>query len=231
MSILTSLGIIVFSMLILMSLQLIPGIFALVTHYAFGKYSAKKASDLALFFIIGVESAFTITILLVYLMLTTIYSVIPNINILTWIICGIIAALGLASFFFYYRKGDNSELFISRSLAKNINIKARSIKKRSDAFILGFLSPLPELIFTIPLYVAASIAIVEIGENTIARAGLVSLFVFLTIIPILFYQLFSQHYNLATYLRFRFKNKTFFRVFISIMYFILAIFIIIGAVT
>ena len=215
-------------MLILMSLQLIPGIFALVSHYAFGKYSNKKASDLALFFIIGVEIAFAITMLLIYLILTAIYSTIYNIDILIWIICGILVALGIITFFFYYRKGDGSKLFIPRSFAKNIDLRARSVKTRSDAFVMGVLAPFPELIFTLPLYIIATICIMEVGETAIIRAGLVSLFVFFTIIPNLLYYLISSHHNLATYIKFRFKNKTFFRIFISILYFILAIFIMIG---
>ena len=215
-------------MLILMSLQLIPGIFALVSHYTFGKYSAKKASDLSLFFIIGVETAFTISILLVYLILTAIYSAIPEVDILIWIICGIAIALGLFTFFFYYRKGNGVELFISRSLAKNIDYRARAIKQRSDAFVLGILAPFPELILTIPLYIISCIVVMDIGETTLARAFLISLLVFFTTVPILFYHLLSDRHNLADSLRFRIKNKNFFRTFISIMYFMLAIFIMIG---
>jgi len=228
MSVLTSLGIIAFSMLILMSLQLIPGIFALVSHYAFGKYTAKKASNLALFFIIGVEAALAITIIITYLTLTTVYTKISNIDILIWILCGITIALSFITFFLYYRKGDGSKLFISRSLANNLDQRARSVKKSSDAFVMGLLAPFPELIFTIPLYVISSICIMEIGGTALERAGLVSLFVFLTIVPILFYYLLSNHHNLANYLRFRLKYKQFFRIFISIMYFFLAIFIMIG---
>ena len=215
-------------MLILMSLQLIPGIFALVSHYAFGKYTAKKASNLALFFIIGVEAALAITIIITYLTLTTVYSKISNIDILIWILCGITIALGFITFFLYYRKGDGSKLFISRSLANNLDQRARSIKKPSDSFVMGLLAPFPELIFTIPLYIISSICIMEVGGTAIERAGLVSLFVFLTIVPILFYYLLSNHHNLANYLRFRLKYKQFFRIFISIMYFFLAIFIMIG---
>ena len=102
MSVFVSIGIVILAMLIMASLQLVPGVFALFHHYACGKYSAKKASTLCLFFILGSE------IIAAFLFITAIYiadilflnDLDPRNNVLTWISAGVLIALSIASFFF-----------------------------------------------------------------------------------------------------------------------------------
>ena len=65
MNVFASIGIVLLAMLIMASLQLVPGVFALFFHYALGKHSLKKASGLGLFFILDAEiiSAFLFTLI------------------------------------------------------------------------------------------------------------------------------------------------------------------------
>ena len=228
MSVLTSLGIIVFAMLILSFMQLVPGVFALFSHYAFGKYSKTKASNLSLFFIFGVEFLTTILFIIIYFILMALYPMLPNPDLILWILCGIFIALSIASLLFYFRKGTGTKLFISRKLAKSFITRSASIKKRSDAFILGLTSTIPELIFTLPIYTISALEIMNIGETPITRALLVFLFIIATIATILTLFLRSNNHNLADYLKFRLQNKNFFRFFIAISYLIIAILIITG---
>ena len=230
MSVFTSLIILIPAMLIIACLKLIPGIFGLFYHYASGKYSAKKVSDLSIFFILGVEVLPAILFILLNLILL-LFSF-TNINfsnrIFLWVISGLLTTLALCFFTFYFRKGDGTRLFISRNLAKNFDKKSRSVKTRSDAFILGFMSGIPELIFTLPLYF---ISFIEVSKNYFVSttcAALLTLFILIIISPLFFiYAHFKTGNNLATFERQRTKNKSFFRFFIPILYIMLAVLIII----
>lgn len=231
MSVLTSIGILVFAMLILAFLQLVPGIFLLFTHYASGKYSKLKATDLTTFFILGVETA----VVLIFLSLCTILCVSPattfiiDSDIFAWIMAGIFLALSLVIFSFYYRKGRGSKLFISRRLAHEYQAKIPTVKTRSDAFVFGLTALIPELIFTLPLFLIVTTEIMQLGTDCFARAGLIILFALVTILPLLIFYTFSQHSrNLADFIRFRFKNKTFFRLTLALLYFLIAVLIILG---
>ena len=57
MSVFVSVGIVILAMLIMAFLQLSSGVFSLFYHYASGKYSKSRASDMTLFFILGTETA------------------------------------------------------------------------------------------------------------------------------------------------------------------------------
>ena len=229
MSIFTSLGIFIISGLIIASLKLIPGVFALFYHYASGKYSAKKVSDLSIFFVLGAETLpvliFVILNLASRTLLFTDITLTENIIIAT--ASGLLFALSFSTFFFYYRKSKGTELFISRKTAGRLVKRACAIKSRSDAFFLGFISGLPELIFTLPLY---TIVLIEISNNPdiISVSSFLLIFILFIITPLfLIYSYFRNDNNLANFERLRVKNKPFFRSFIASLYALLAILLII----
>ncbi|MBR3253295.1 hypothetical protein IKF85_01075 [Candidatus Saccharibacteria bacterium] len=230
MNVFVSLGILILSVLIIASLKLIPGVFAFLYHYASGKYSAKKVSDLSMFFIFGVELfpaiIFVILNLIFYALSYT--NLDPSNGIFLWAVVGLLIALGIAFFCFYYRRGHGTKLFISRRTASNFEQKAKLVKTRSDAFILGFISGIPELLFTLPLYLITLLSVTKNFLDVIPRSLILVLFILIIISPLLFlYAYFRSGNNLANYLKARIKNKLFFRFFISILYFVLAIIIII----
>ncbi len=210
-------------------MKLVPGVFALFYHYASGKYSAKKVSNLSIFFILGVETLpvfiFTILNFIILIFFFTNLSLING--ILLWGIIGLLISLGLAFFLFYFRRGSGTELFISRHLASNFEEKAKLVKKPSDAYLLGLISGIPELIFTLPLYFIVFTAITKNFIVVTPCSIILMLFVLLIISPLFFlYTYFRTGNNLANFIKLRTKNKTFFRYFISILYFLLAILII-----
>lgn len=226
MSVFTSLGILIISMLIIAFLQLSPGIFALLSHYASGKYSKNKASDLSIFYIFGVEIINTTIFLIVYFVLCALASSSLDFNNLTIPFCLITAILGLFIFFFYFRKGSGTRLFISRNLAKKFDEKVRTTKTRSDSFILGVISTIPELFITFPIYFILSIEIMKIGTTPLTRAFLIIIFILFSIFQHLAIH-FLKHfnYNLAEIIRFRTKNKLFIRLFLSLLFILLSILI------
>lgn len=231
MSDLTPVGILLLAMLIMTSLQLVPGLFILFSHYKLGQFSKTKASDLSTFFILGAETAVVLFSLAVYAILNaspliaSFFST-PYFN---WLLAGIFLALSILFYAIYYQKSSGSELFISRRFATRCQDKIKLAKSRSDAFFLGLFAGLPELIFTFPLYFVVNLVILHLAATSVERALFILIFTFSAILPLIIcHFLFSTHHTLADILRFRFKNKAFFRFFITFCYFLIAILIVLG---
>ena len=234
MSSFTSLGIIILATLIPCFLQFRPAIFSLFYHYASGKFSIAKLKDFCFFYFLGILTFGAIIFVLINLFLTFLAQ--TNLNfkngIFVWATVGILIALAIISFLFYFRKGSGTELFISRSLASKYITQARSIKKPSDAFIFGFFSNLPELLFTLPLYIIAFIEIDYLSDTSFMRAASILFYTLITALPMLIiYISYQLGYNLADITKSRTRNKTFFRIFLGISYLALAIFLIVFRIT
>lgn len=230
MSDFNSIGIIILTMLILAFLQFVPGIFLLFNHHAFGKYSKAKATDLAVFFILGVETAIAFTFLVVYsiLCITPATVFVIDSNMFVWVMAAIFFILSIAMLLLYYRRGRGTKLFISRRTANHFQTKIKTIKSRSDAFVFGLVSTFPELIFTLPLYLISAISIMRLDINNYERSGIIIISSIVAIIPLLIMHFSSHTHHLADFIRFRFKNKPFFRICLSLSYFLIATLLIIG---
>lgn len=231
MNVFASIGIVLLAMLIMASLQLVPGVFALFFHYALGKHSLKKASSLGLFFILGAE------IISAFLFISAFYisyalflnDLNPRNNVLTWIFIGIFIALSIACFFFYFKHPHtkNTELFISRKLAKTLDSRAKSIKTPSDAFTLGALSNVCELPITLPLYIITATEIMYMHTEYLADNLMTILYILVSTVPLIhIYCRFRIGQNLATIQRSRVKDKIFTRFVISFSFITIAILII-----
>lgn len=218
MSIFISVVILILVALIQISMQLTPGIFILFYHYALGKKSRNKADDLSLSFILGAET-FIATIW--FLVLFTFLPIIPQVFI--WVIASLLIIEATASLFFYYRKGPGTALFITRSSAKVLELRAKNIKTRSDAFILGFFSNLPELIFTFPLYLLASFIMPNISFS-LPPAIYIIIYLMLAVMPLFFIHiLYRTDHNLSDIERLRINLKPVVRLFLFVGFLLLAI--------
>ncbi len=230
MSDLTPVGILLLSMLIFAFLQLVPGVFMLFSHYKFGQMSRNKASDLNTFFILGAETFIVIIFLATFAILNTSPFIleIAESAIFNWISAGVLLALAVLFATIYYRAGaTSSELFISRRFAKNITSRAKSSKTRSEAFLLGLSSAIPELIFTFPLYILANLAVLTLASSPIEHSALVILFALVAILPLfIIHFTFATRKTLAPLMKFRFNNRPFFRFIIPFFYFLIAVLII-----
>ena len=216
-------------MLIMASMQLTSGVFALFYHYALGKYSKAKASYLSLFFILGSEIITTCLYLSIFY-LTCIFffdNLHPETSIFFWAIAGILIALGVISFFFYYRRGTGTKLFIPRKYAVALDASAKSAKTRSDAFMLGAISGTCELLFTLPLYIVTCIEIMKMGIVGFSSNLLTIIYILTPIIPLLFIRWkFQSGHNLTDIQKSRVKDKHFVRFILAFSYIIIAVLII-----
>ncbi len=217
-------------MLIMMLLQLKPGFFSLFSHYVYGKYTQKAASTANLCFIFGVETFTALVFILIYFVISSAFLTFSGLtsDLVLWLIAGILLTLSIVFPFYYYRKGHGTKLFISRSLAHNFDSKARLASSNSDAFLLGFISSVPELIFTLPLYILVAIEIMLSSDLLVIRALLALGFILINIAPLLAICFATDSgYHLASIQRFRVKSKPFIRLFVSILYLLIASLIII----
>ena len=229
MSVFISLGIVILAMLIMASFQLTPGVFVLFYHYAIGKYSRSRASVLSLYFILGTEIIAACLYLSIFY-LTSIFffdNLHPETSILFWALAGIMIALGLISFFFYYRRGAGTKLFIPRKYAKGLDLSAQSVKNRSDAFMLGALAGTCELFFTLPLYMVTCVEIMKMGANGFSSNLLTIIYILVPVIGLFFIRWqYQSGRNLADIQRVRVRDKHFNRFLIAICYILIAILII-----
>lgn len=211
-------------MLILGLLQLSPALFTLFYHYALGKYSRSKADNLSLDYILGTESITAIIWFSLYAIFFAIFYHNPGLSasIIPWILAGIIFAESIIIALFYYRKGSSTALFISRRIARSLTTEAQKAHTRKNAFLLGFVSKIPELIFTLPLYI---LIIYILAYSTFIPTTLTIIF-FIIISTV---QLFVIHiayrtgHSLADIHRYRVKTKPFIRLALSLSFLLLAI--------
>lgn len=224
MSFFISLGIVVLAMLIQGFLQLNPSVFLIFYHNAIGKKSVKKADDYSLFYILGVEAFLTTLFLLINSTFFCMFKDAPehSLDFLPWVLAGIFIALSLFTLFWYYRKSNGTELFISRKTSKKLFALAENTKSRSDAFILGTVVGLLELFLTFPICFVVSLASMQAGVPF--RAVFIILYIFSATLPF-FIQLFLFHtdHNLADIQKSRIRNKVFNRIIISLCYILLAL--------
>ena len=232
MSVLTSLGILILAVFACGFLQLVPGIFLSFYHYASAKNSRDAALNLSSFFIVGRA---LIAMLILFLTYFAFYHFLIdnptfNIEILYWVLAGILALLGVFIFFFYYRRSKNTtELFISRKFARSILEKTRKAKKPSDIFVLGMAAGIPEIIFVLPVYAVLILEIINFpSANVLYHPLLFFTFILLSMTSTLAIrgQFYRGHKNLADIERARVKNKLYYRIMLSVSYILLAAFII-----
>ncbi len=221
MSFFVSLGIVFLAMLIMASLQLQPGVFALFYHYASGKYPKSRASDMTLLFILGAEVAAACLFLCSYYIVNLffLYQFRPETSFFAWFIVGVLIALTFMSFFCYFRPGSGTQLFIPRKCAGSLDKHAKTAKSRSDAFTLGALSSVLEIPFTLPLYLVTSMEIMEMSVEFFPSHLLTILYIVIPTLPLFFIRWkFQTGHNLANIQRSRVKDKNFTRLILCFSY-------------
>ena len=140
------------------------------------------------------------------------------------VLFGLLVTLGVAAWFFYYKRKGSTELWLPRRIARFVDSRAKLTSDTSEAFSLGLLVPLSEIIFTLPLLILASDAILHL-EVVYQALGLVVYTIFGTL-PLLIMRIFIRKgRNIADVQRWRLENKLFFRIFTGAGFIILAAFL------
>ncbi len=225
MSSVTSGIILITSMVISVFLQLSSGIFLIFYHSALARTSRKKADDMSLYFILGVEFSTALVFFAVFLVVSLLlnYQLLP-LDITRFVLAGIFGALSVSCFFFYFRrqKPKTTELFIPRKVARSLAVRAKSVKKRSDVFLLGFSAPVFELIFTVPLFFVLSLE--SLTSLPLASSAVLILYILFSIIPLFSIRnLYKIGRNTAEIERVRVKNVMLVRLVLTVCFLVMTI--------
>lgn len=231
MSVLTSVGILILAVFACAFLRLAPSVFAIFYHYASAKKSKDKTLDLSSFFVFGAEFMTTTILLLLYFGMVGFLKDNPSFDFgfLRLIAAGICLTLSLFIIFFYYRKGDGTQLFISRKMANSLTYFAKKANKPSDVLALGMVSKIPELIFTLPVYFISIVEIINLPAETFYQPIALIAFIIVSIFPIMIMRgrFYNYGQNLAEIMRSQEQNKNFYRAALAIVYTLLAVVLIV----
>ncbi|MBQ6605850.1 hypothetical protein IJH66_02630 [Candidatus Saccharibacteria bacterium] len=223
----SSLGIVVFSALICALLQLSLGTLLLLYHNSIGRHIRKKTKSLAGSFISGV---FLMNFLLLATNCFLSYAFFGGeLPLLAFsVLIGILAALSLVIFCFYFRRGktskESTELWLPKSISRFVDSRAKITNNNSEAFALGLLTVFGELPFTFALFFLSGSMILELnpGFETLALC----LFSLISVLPLLVLRLSVRRGKTVVEVqRFRVRNKFFFKLLAGICFLSLAGFV------
>ena len=205
-----SIATIVLAAIIHASLQLGLGCLLLLYHESLGKHIKAKTHNLVSSFIAGVGTIIFLFLGTACFIIDALFNGALSVPLLAALI-GILAALAIIMWLFYYRNGYSTELWLPKSVARFIDRRAKATSSNTEAFSLGILSCFAEMPFELsPIYQALMIAIYTI----IAISPLVALrFVI------------RSGRTLADIQRWRLRNKTFLRIISGCGFLSLGIFI------
>lgn len=206
-----SFSIIALAAVIHASFQLSVSTLTLMSGHSLGKkQSQTRLNRLVSSFILG---AIVMTVLLVA---TAIYSVevvlqgyvVPA---LVWaVVCGALMGLGVAVWLFYFRK-EGTTLWLPRGMAEYLIARCQKTKNSAEAFGLGLVSVLIELVFIGgPIMVAV---LTMIALPSALQITAIVMYVLLSVLPLTIVGLLIQHgYRPSTIQRWREVNKRFIQV-------------------
>ncbi len=166
MNIFTSLAIIGVVALVHASFQLSVSVLTLLgTHKLGARISKKKTSRLISSYVLG---AGLMTMLLLSMAILIAQNLIHSTTpLMVWAItCGIGLGIGVAIWLFYYRRSnDGTSLWIPRAFARHLAERSKQTKSSVEAFSLGMVSVISEIIFVIPTVAIAALVAIELPQS------------------------------------------------------------------
>jgi hypothetical protein len=183
MDIPSSLAIVTLAALIHASFQLSVSVLTLLTSHAAGaKQSQAKIARLTFGFVSGAGVMTLLGLSFVSLIFLHIFG--PNTPQFIWAIaCGLLIGVGLAVWFFYYRRDKGTSLWIPRSFARHLSERSKATEHSAEAFSLGLTSVISELLFIGAPMIISALVLVQlpgiwqlVGIGIYAVASLLPLF-------------------------------------------------------
>jgi hypothetical protein len=203
----SSLAIIILAALIHASFQASVSTLTLMSSHSLGaKVGHKKLLRLTGGFVSGVA---VITLLLLSTLAFLFAQLFPTTPLIVWAIsCGAMVGCGIAVWMFYYREKKGTSLWLPRSFASYLNDRSKATKQPAEAFGLGIVSGISELLFIAAPLVATSLVLIRLSPELQLIGTL--LYVVLSLVPLLvFSTLLGGGHTLARMQRWRESNKQF----------------------
>lgn len=204
----SSLAIILFAALIHASFQASISVLTLMSGHALGK----KTSHSRLLHLTGgfVAGVGTMTILLLsttaFLLSQALHSGTP---LIVWAaLCGAMLGAGLSVWLFYYRTSKGTSLWLPHQLAGYLGDRSKATKHTGEAFALGLVSVLAELLFVFAPIGVAVLVLIRLSPELQLTGTL--LYATVATLPLLVTAaLIGGGHTLASIQRWREANKKF----------------------
>lgn len=205
------------------TLQLSLGSLLLLYHASLGKHVKKKTRFLVDSYIAGLVTLVFLTLATMIFILDRYFEKALYVEELV-IVIGMLVALAIAMWAFYYRRGKSTELWLPRSVARFISRRAKETNSNTEAFSLGLLTSLAEMPFTLVLIVVAANSILVLPP--LYQILAVELYAVTTIIPPTILRIMIRKgQTVVDIQRWRVKHKIFFRVLTGVGFLVLGFFL------
>lgn len=210
MDIVSSLAIVTLAALVHASFQLSVSVLTLLSGHAIGaKRSQARILRLTFGFVSGVGVMTLLALSFISLIFLHLFGYeAPN---FVWaVVCGLLVAVGITVWFFYYRRGQGTTLWIPRSFARYLSDRSKATKNPAESFGLGLVSVISELPFILAPMMISALVLIQLPAHWqligIAIYAVVSLVALFTI-----WILIGSGHKLSTIQKWREDNKHFLR--------------------
>lgn len=165
MDIASSLAIVTLAALIHASFQLSVSVLTLLSGHAIGaKHSQARIMRLTFGFVSGAGVMTLLALSFISLIFLHIFG--HNAPEFIWAIaCGLLIGVGLAVWFFYYRREKGTSLWIPRSFAHHLSDRSKATKSAAEAFSLGLTSVISELLFIGAPMIISALVLIELPAH------------------------------------------------------------------
>lgn len=205
------------------TLQLGVGTLLLLYHASLGKHVGRKTKELVTNYIFGNALLTALAVAAGAFGIFVICQGEMNAAMLT-IVVGILVALAVSVWAFYYRWGKSTELWLPKSVARYINKRAELTESNTEAFGLGMLACFAEAPFTLILIVVTANSVVALPQALQILA--IAIYTLLSVLPLLVMRIaVKKGQTIVDVQKWRMKNKNFLRVISGIGFFTLAAFL------
>ena len=207
------------------TLQLGVGTLLLLYHASLGKHVKRRTRELATNYILGNGLLTGIAVAAAAFVIDVICEGEMNPAMLT-VVVGILVALAISIWAFYYRFGKSTELWLPKSIARYINRRAKLTESNTEAFGLGMLACFAEAPFTLILIVVTANSILGLPQASQLLA--LVLYAGLSVLPLAILRIaVRKGQTVADVQKWRIKNKNFIRIISGAGFAILAAFLLV----
>lgn len=192
------------------SLQLSFGALILLYHSSIAKHYRKTTRRLSRSYVIGCGVMSFLSVGCTAFLISVLNQGAMS-NQALIILIGALLASALIMWFFYFRKGDRTELWLPRSFARFITGRARKTNDPIEAFSLGIVSSFAEMPISLALYIVSANAILQLG-GSLQVVGLI-VYALLAVMPLVILKIrMKTGRNVADIQRWRVQNKAFLKI-------------------
>ena len=217
--------IVILAGLIHATLQMGVGTLLLLYHASLGKHVKRRTRGLVTNYILGNG---LLTALAVAGMCFGVFVICQgemNPAMLT-VVVGILVALAISIWAFYYRLGKSTELWLPKSISRFINQRARLTNSNTEAFSLGMLACFAEAPFTLILIVVTANSILGLPQALQLLA--LAIYALLSVLPLVLLRVAVRNgQTVVDIQKWRIKNKNFIRIVSGVGFAVLAAFLLV----